>query len=208
MKLLVSAAAVAVAVALVVGSCCTSTSTASPSPSFSPSFPRTNIAYSPITRPSFGQPLNLTLSSGGWGTEDEDSLVESLLQLGNNNRRGSALPHEIAFEFAANHLLLPRNSFSSESSTDPALLRQLLALHSSYTTAHNNLTHIHLQQTLDGVPIANAVANININSETGEIVSFGSSLFPINEVVMVRLKSGMDIGWIMDIGWMDGWMGD
>ncbi|GAA5896414.1 M36 family metallopeptidase [Sporobolomyces salmoneus] len=42
---------------------------------------------------------------------------------------------------------------------------------------HTNVFHGHFAQLLDGVPIANSNLNVNVNLETGEIVSYGDSTF-------------------------------
>ncbi|GAA5995133.1 hypothetical protein JCM5350_002779, partial [Sporobolomyces pararoseus] len=42
---------------------------------------------------------------------------------------------------------------------------------------HTNVFHGHFVQLLNGVPIANSNLNVNVNLETGEIVSYGDSTF-------------------------------
>jgi extracellular elastinolytic metalloproteinase len=42
---------------------------------------------------------------------------------------------------------------------------------------HTNVFHGHFVQLMDGVPIANSNLNVNVNLETGEIVSYGDSTF-------------------------------
>ena len=49
-----------------------------------------------------------------------------------------------------------------------------IVLRDRYTTKHNGVTHIYLQQRLDGIEVYNAVMNFNV-ARDGSIISFGNS---------------------------------
>jgi extracellular elastinolytic metalloproteinase len=47
---------------------------------------------------------------------------------------------------------------------------------SSHTSEHNGVTHVYLQQIVNGLQVVNGVGNVNVG-RNGEILSFGSSFF-------------------------------
>ncbi|KAJ3159266.1 Fungalysin/Thermolysin Extracellular metalloproteinase 5 [Geranomyces michiganensis] len=51
-----------------------------------------------------------------------------------------------------------------------------LRVSSSHTSDHNGVTHVYLQQYVDGFEIANGVANVNIDA-SGAILSYGNSFY-------------------------------
>lgn len=55
----------------------------------------------------------------------------------------------------------------------------------NYQSTHNGVTHIYLQQRYNGLPIANANANINV-TEDGRIINVGSSFTPLPDEVANR----------------------
>ncbi len=50
-----------------------------------------------------------------------------------------------------------------------------LATTDRYVSKHNGVTHLYVQQRVDGVPVANRISNFNI-AEDGRIMSFGNQL--------------------------------
>ena len=59
---------------------------------------------------------------------------------------------------------------------------------SSYKSNKEKLTHVYLLQTLNSIPIHNAVANINLDSN-GRILSYGQSLFRIENDAMKTTRN-------------------
>ncbi|KAI8806378.1 Fungalysin metallopeptidase-domain-containing protein [Cladochytrium replicatum] len=51
------------------------------------------------------------------------------------------------------------------------------ALQSSYTDDITGVTHVHATQTISGIPVANAVANVNLKS--GKVISYGHSFIKL-----------------------------
>ncbi|KAJ3274973.1 Fungalysin/Thermolysin Extracellular metalloproteinase 5, partial [Borealophlyctis nickersoniae] len=53
-----------------------------------------------------------------------------------------------------------------------------LKVSSSHTSKHNGVTHVYLQQLLNGIEVANGVGNVNID-RYGRVISFGNSFHSI-----------------------------
>ena len=88
-----------------------------------------------------------------------------------------------------------------------AIARQFLAAHTpgvdvseagaivtdSYTTKHNGVQHVYLRQRIAGVPVTNAVANVNIRN--GRVLSAYSRFYtgavagPLDELTRPRLTA-------------------
>ncbi|TPX40516.1 hypothetical protein SeMB42_g05963 [Synchytrium endobioticum] len=57
--------------------------------------------------------------------------------------------------------------------------RDGIVVSSSHTAHHTGVTHVYLQQVVDGLEVVNAVANVNVDGH-GRIISFGSSFYSKN----------------------------
>ncbi|KAJ3056991.1 Fungalysin/Thermolysin Extracellular metalloproteinase 5 [Rhizophlyctis rosea] len=68
-------------------------------------------------------------------------------------------PVDAAVEYVAETLGLPQTSFS---------------VSSSHRSKHSGVTHIYLQQLVDGVEVSNGVANVNLDN-ANRVISFGHS---------------------------------
>jgi len=66
------------------------------------------------------------------------------------------------------------------------------AVTNSYTSQHNSISHVYLQQVINDIPVANAFSNVNVDAD-GNIVSMGSSFYrdkdipsPMRAVTMMQ----------------------
>ncbi|RKO87304.1 Fungalysin metallopeptidase-domain-containing protein [Blyttiomyces helicus] len=83
---------------------------------------------------------------------------------------GPALPHR-----AYHHGVEPETG-SVEYLTTAALLRDPVDLAlSTHKSTHNGVTHVYIQQVVNGLQVTNGVANVNID-RAGRVISFGHSL--------------------------------
>ncbi len=58
----------------------------------------------------------------------------------------------------------------------------------NYTSRHSSVEHIYLQQTINGIPIENAISNINVSRE-GKILNVNSRFIPLSNAFIQNKKS-------------------
>ncbi|KAG5461437.1 MAG: Fungalysin metallopeptidase-domain-containing protein, partial [Olpidium bornovanus] len=88
---------------------------------------------------------------------DQTAFAESLVR---DPRTPSLAVEETVERFARLHGFLPKDYLISN----------------AYTSDHNKVTHVYLKQIVNGLPVANADMNLNIDRQ-GRVFSYGDSFF-------------------------------
>ncbi|KAI8812358.1 Fungalysin metallopeptidase-domain-containing protein [Cladochytrium replicatum] len=119
----------------------------------------------------FGPSLSTTFRSYIHDDDSQNLVASSKIHY------SSADPSQVALEHVAAHIGLPLFEASSLSdSKTPA--KSSLVVRNSYSSRHNGVSHVYLNQYVHGLPVINAVANVNVKSKKDfpEVLSFGSSM--------------------------------
>ncbi|KAJ3086292.1 Fungalysin/Thermolysin Extracellular metalloproteinase 5 [Quaeritorhiza haematococci] len=113
----------------------------------------------PRSRPNFGPSLNHRIYEHK--IDESAAVVEFLTVPGTAEAIHGSDAVDIALQYVASKLDLSPNDF---------------VVQSSHTSDHNGATHVYLQQLVNGLPVINGFANVNVD-KYGRVISFGSSFF-------------------------------